>query len=183
MFPKALIVEDTRCTIYLLLENWKPFFTLKTYQMFITTLEKFDNGTITGQFRFVWAKLRQRNQMVIVMSWFSKRSAFKLFSRNAKSTFSNCSAVYKKLSWWIRFLRRTVDGARRTKINVHFYGYCILTGLGCQNTGQLVTYTDVKCLTRFSFDLFSNDTSHNCSRCQNRHKVWLLVLSSFAVWK
>ena len=67
-------------------------------------------------------------------------------------------------SW---FPKRSAFEARRTKMPVHFYGYCIFTGLACQNTGQLVTYTDVKCVTRFSFDLFSNDTSHNCSRCQN----------------
>lgn len=65
------------------------------------------------------------------------------------------------------------------KIPVHFYGYCILTGLACQSTGQLVTYTDIKYLTRSLFGMLSNITSHNCSRCQNRDKVFHLWIMNF----
>jgi len=56
-------------------------------------------------------------------------------NRGNNAAFSNFSGVV-----WTEF-----------KIAVNCNGECILTGLACQNTGQLVTYTDIKCLIMTCF--------------------------------
>ena len=50
-----------------------------------TTPEELKIATITGQFWFVWGKLRQRNHVIIVTSSFSTSYVFQMFSLHTKT--------------------------------------------------------------------------------------------------